>query len=223
MPGFTKATSWYFAHTHLMEVEEHENGAPGPRWRELFEKVFGGASTRLKNDRGWRSLLGFDEEVIDGLWTKYGSKCKHGDSPLQPKHWLWFFSYLKLPGTWINVAFMWRKPCTTFTTVVNEIVWQLEEMVDEVRAKTNVSDCVAAVSDPNLLKQVDFLECYDDLPTDGPFEELAYVVDGIELEIARPNSKEEEDACFSHKPKMCAVKYEGTYAQFNFPSIKTEN
>lgn len=61
-----------------------------------------------------------------------------------------------------------------------------------------------------MLSQIDFEECFDNIPTEGLFKDLAYIVDGVELEIARPNAKADENACFSHKPKMCAVKYEGT-------------
>lgn len=116
-----------------MEVDEGEC-VPSPAWREIFEATFSGASVRLKEDQGWRSMLGFDEIVIDGLWKKYGRRCRHGDSPLKPVQWLWFFSYLKLPGTWMFLSFLWRQTCTTFTTVINETLNQLESMVDEVRA-----------------------------------------------------------------------------------------
>lgn len=126
--------SSYFAKVvSKMEVDEGEC-VPSPAWREIFEATFSGASVRLKEDQGWRSMLGFDEIVIDGLWKKYGRRCRHGDSPLKPVQWLWFFSCLKLPGTWMFLSFLWRQTCTTFTTVINETLNQLESMVDEVRA-----------------------------------------------------------------------------------------
>jgi len=107
-----------------------------PTWRDIFEAKFEGASTQLKDDAGWRSMLAFDEDVIDGLWHKYGTRIKQGDGPLPPDRWLWLFAYLKSPGTWINVAFMWRESCTTFSRVVNDVIEQLQPLLDEVRVKT---------------------------------------------------------------------------------------
>ena len=106
-----------------------------PEWRAIFERQFAGASTNLASDEGWHSVLGFDEEVIDGLWKKYGAFCIHGCSPLEPLCWMWLFSYLKSPTSWMFLSFMWRVPCTTFRTIVNEVIEQLQKTLNEVRTK----------------------------------------------------------------------------------------
>jgi len=104
-----------------------------PKWREIFETTFEGGSTRLARDEAWLSMLGFPEEEIDGLWSKYGVQIWYGDSPLEPICWLWFFSYLKCPMGWMLLSLMWRKTETTFRRVINSIIDALQPMLDEVR------------------------------------------------------------------------------------------
>jgi len=75
------------------------------------------------------------------------------------------------------------------------------------------------IADQYMLQQINFDDCYDDIPTEGPCEGIAYIVDGMELEIARPNKKEDELEVFSHKQKMCAVQYEGMQTKHIFQQI----
>jgi len=56
-------------------------------------------------------------------------------SPLEPLCWMWLFSYLKSPTSWMLLSFMWRVPCTTFRTIVNEVIEQLQKTLNEVRTK----------------------------------------------------------------------------------------
>jgi len=113
--------------------EPSRKRSTSPLWREMFNETFEGASTGHKDDEGWRSMLGFDEIIIDGLWHKYGVRIRQGEGPLDPLRWMWLFAYLKQPGSWMTVAFTWRAPCTTFTTAVNDIIDQLQSILEEVR------------------------------------------------------------------------------------------
>jgi len=70
-------------------------------YRLLAGVEFAGTSTNLASGEGWHSVLGFDEEVIDGLWKKYGVFCIHGCSPLEPLCWMWLFSSLKSVTSWM--------------------------------------------------------------------------------------------------------------------------
>lgn len=105
-----------------------------PDFRQIFEQVFEGGSTKLANDEAWLSVVGFTVQEVKGLWRRYGIKIMHGTQPVEPVHWLWLFSYLKSNLNWMWLSLAWRVPTTTFKRIVNSMMDSLEGMVDEVRA-----------------------------------------------------------------------------------------
>jgi len=174
---------------------------------EFFRKHSSVDSTR---DETFLSLLGFPCDTISYLWKQYGNRVKIGTKPLNPIRFMWFLSYLRTGLTWAHLSLLWRVPITTLRTTILSTISQLEPLVDEVQNDFKVNwSFFFRFPDFFVILQIHWSDTEHNLPKEGPFKGYSYIVDCTELEMSRPNDKEEEIAIFSHKPSMCAIKYEG--------------
>lgn len=104
-----------------------------PDWKAIFEANFHGASVISSRNDKFLSLVGFDVETLNYLWTQYGERVYVGKRRLNSLQFMWFLSFLRTGLQWNYLSLMWRVSVTTLRRVVNDCLIGFDTICDEVQ------------------------------------------------------------------------------------------